>query len=692
MKKIYQLSDEQLCQLINNRWNSSSSVWDEVNRIYERNVKVYKSEPEWLSTIPKKKSKVRANQIFVDMESVINGLIAQPPKPNVIPGSSTPEGSTEESRELAMKLAKYLQLKYDERNVKETLRKGLRNLYFARLIVLKKFWDAKINDFNTRAIDPRKVRISKSATKEEETEFIIEEIEDSLIAVMRRFPAKAASLMEKSGFTDEDTVLVENPTIKYKEAWIRDYVCFKYEDIILGKIKNPYWDWDGLAITPEEDAQLKVAVGDARRNLMMQIQMEQAKRKAQQVAAAAAAAQQMGAEVPPTGAPAPEPEKSPLQEGDLPVLQNQDDAQTYQAYFYNHFDRPRKPYIFGTLFNNENTPIGQTDMITQAVPLQENVDETKRDITENAKIMNGVILVDSTVMGKADAQKLRYEVGGIIWGKGVLAGVKRETGPALPAFVVENMIDSRRQIDEIMAASSAFKGNREGQETKAGRLALIQQSFLRLNEMVQLIDYMLYESFNWDYQLMKVKYTEHHFAKVLGENEAAKTITFMRDDFEDGTEIHIIPGKMLPEDNEFKYAQAQKDSESGLLAPIDYLRIAGYDNPKELAKNAYMSKVAPESTIALSEEEKSKIPEPMPETKMAESIQFSDMPPAAKVQSLARIGIKVTEGQVVAAEIAKSVLDGAAKGQGESSPADLEKRVLSTDEAVAADVPTKPKL
>jgi hypothetical protein len=326
-------------------------------------------------------------------------------------------------------------------------------------------------------------------------------------------------------------------------------------------------------------------------------------------------------------------------------------------------------------------------MITQAIPLQENIDERKRDITENAKIMNGVILVDSSVMGKADAQKLRYEAQGIIWGKGVLQGVKRETGPALPAFMVEDMIDSRREIDEIMAASSAFKGNREGQETKAGRLALIQQSFMRLNEMVQLIDYILYESFNWDYQLMKVKYTEHHFAKVLGENEAAETITLIRDDFEDGTEIHIIPGKTLPEDNEFKYNQAQMDVKSGFLAPMDYLRIAGYDDPKLLAKNAFMAKVAPASVVGLSEADKQKIPSPLPQTRMAESIPFADLPPAAKVQMLARIGITVTEAQVVSAEIAKSVLDGAAKGRGLDAPPNLEKRVATDEAAGAAKVP-----
>jgi len=483
-------------------------------------------------------------------------------------------------------------------------------------------------------------------------------------------------------------------------------VCFKLNDIILGKIRNPYWDWDGLAITPEEDQMLRTATGDARRNAMITIRNEQEKRKREKLENIALMAPQPGQPpappLPPEAiersrgigaidanepdAPSDDEKKKDdlLEQGNLPVLENQETAQTYQSYFFNHFDRPRKPYIVATLFNNENTPVGQTDMITQSIPLQENIDERKRDITENAKIMNGTILVDSSVMDKADAQKLRYEAQGIIWGKGVLQGVKRETGPALPAFVMDDMVDSRKQIDELMAASSAFKGNREGQETKAGRLALIQQSFLRLNEMVQMIDYVLYESFNWDYQLMKVKYTEHHFAKVLGEDDAAETITLIQDDFEDGTEIHIIPGKTLPEDNEFKYEQAQNDSKNGLLAPIDYLRIAGYDNPRMLAKNMFMSKVAPASVIGLTDADKAKIPSPVPQTKMAETISFADLPPAAKVQMLARIGVTVTEAQVVASEIAKSIMDGAAKGRGLAAEPDLEKRVTADEGALGS--------
>lgn len=349
---------------------------------------------------------------------------------------------------------------------------------------------------------------------------------------------------------------------------MRDNVVFKLSNIILGTIRNPYWDWDGLLMTPEEDSSLQQAeTVEQRRNVLAGIKQSQEPRRGQ--IAAKAAMMQQAQETGKTWKP----------------TEDSDEMPSYQAYYFNHFDNPRKPYIFGTIFNSDNSPIGHTDMITQSAPLQENIDERKRDITENAKIVNGTILVDSNVMGKEDAQRLRYEAGGVIWGKGVVAGVKRETGPALPAFYIDDMNDSRQQIDDIMAASSAFKGNREGQETKGGRLALIEQSFLRLNEMVQLIDYVSYEMFNWFYQLAKVKYTEHHYAKTMGKEQAVELLTLMQDDFEDGSEVRVIGGKTLPEDRQFKYEQAQADVQNGIISPVDYLEVAGYDSPQEMAKN-----------------------------------------------------------------------------------------------------------
>jgi hypothetical protein len=619
MKKISEFSDNQLCNLIDNRWKSSETVWDVVERTYNINLKIYQNEPEWLTTIPRKKSRVRANRIFVNMESVINSLIANVPKPLVLPGRETPE-----AKELARLQEKYFQIKYTERNVKEIMRKGLRNLYFGRLIILKPFWNAKLNDFDTRVIDPRKVRFLKTSTKEDDSEFAIEEITDTLSSVLKRFPSKSKDILEKVGMESDEDVLVNNPEVKYLEAWCWDYVIFKMDNLILGKIRNPYWDWDGIKITVEEEALLSKAEGEERRNLLSGIKADQYNRQP---------------------APAPEnPEMAPLE--------NMQEAVTLNAYRFNHFDRPRKPYIFATIFNNESSPVGQTDMITQSAPLQQNIDETKRDITQNAKLVNGIIKVDSTVMDKADAQRMRFEAEGIIWGKGAVAGVQRETGPALPAFVVENMQDSRREIDDIMAASSAFKGIREGQETRGGRLALIDQSFLRLNELVQTIDYVNYELFNWWYQLAKVRYTEHHYAKSLGKNAATELISLTQDDFLDGSEIRIIAGKTLPEDRQFKYEQAQGDVEKGLLSPVDYFETAGYDAPSDKAKNRVVYDLNKPFAVGIPDEEMAKIaPKPVEEPPKL-SMNYIDLPPDGKVQMAAKAGIQLNPQILVAEEIA----------------------------------------
>jgi hypothetical protein len=248
---------------------------------------------------------------------------------------------------------------------------------------------------------------------------------------------------------------------------------------------------------------------------------------------------------------------------------------------------------------------------------------------------------------------MRFETEGIIWGKGAVAGVQRETGPALPAFVVENMQDSRREIDDIMAASSAFKGIREGQETRGGRLALIDQSFLRLNELVQVIDYVNYELFNWFYQLAKVRYTEHHYAKTLGKNAATELIALTQDDFIDGSEVRIISGKTLPEDRQFKYEQAQADMDRGLLSPVDYFEVAGYETPADKAKNRVVYDMNKPFAVGIPEEEMSKIaPKPVEEPPKL-SMTYADLPPDGKVQMAAKAGIQLNPQIVVAEEIKK---------------------------------------
>lgn len=662
---LTQLTDFQLTSLINNRWSSSDSIWEVVNRVYKVNTAMYDMEyhdkervPDYVRRIPFRANRVRSNRIFTNVEAVINSLIANPPKPNLIPGRNTPQAI-----ELVNLQEQYFINKYDELNVKETIRKGLRNLYFGRLIVLKPFWNPKLNDFDVVSLDPRKVRFARYSTKEVESEFAIEEVTDNLEAVMMKFPAKAQALLGKTGLSMAQ-LPIQNPQITYREAWIKDRVIFTYQDLVLGNIRNPYWDWDGLLVTSQEQEELDaLRTGSDRQQVKSKIQdirMQQDQRNAEM----AQQMQNQSAPVDPNQPQQqPQPQQTPQQgidqanpqQADPNVLQtpNQTVAQSYQAYKFNHFDVPRKPYIFATVLNNENTPIGRTDFISEATPLQESVDRRKRQMDENAEMMNGWLKVDSEVMSKEDAQKLRYDTTGIVWGKGVANGVKRETGQPIPQFIFEDMVDSRSEIDNIMAASSAFRGEREGQETKAGRLALIEQSFLRLNELVQVVDYVNHELFNWFYQLAKVRYTETHYSKTMGEGDALKIIQLEQDDFEDGTEVRVIPGKTLPEDKKFKFERAQQDIQKGIISPIDYFKESGYNNPVQTAKNAELYKLNPIAAVGITPEEMQQIAPNAgaPTDAPSRSISFKDLPIDGQIQLAKQAGIQLSPQLLAAKEL-----------------------------------------
>lgn len=559
---LSKFTDKQLAELVENRWASSQTMWEEIKKIYDTNTAIYENKASWVSKVPHKRPKVQANRVFVNMEAVINSIIANPSTINIVTSHDD-----KEAQDYARKLENFFRKKYNELNVKEVFRMGLRNLYFARLVVLKPFWNPRINDFDLRAIDPNKLRVSTKARRENDSEFAIEEVDDSLCALVARFPDKKKELMDQHGIADESDLYIKNPTVTYKECWIGDYVIFKKGGIILGKIKNPYFDWDGIWVTKEEMQDLNTSYGETRRNKFNEIRVSQKERE----------------------------EKV----NSIKANEGHSEDIPFETYYYNYFDQPRKPYIIGTIFNNENSPIGRTDMITLSASLQNSIDKRKQDIDENCELVNGIVKIDSEVMDKSDAQQIRFEAKGIIWGKGVVNGVQRETGNPLPQMVFDDMLDSRTEIDNIMAATSAFRGEREGQETKAGRLALIQQSFLRLNEMVQLVDYLSLEVFSWFLQLAKTRYTETHYAKWLGKEGAQEVIGFMQDDFDTGSEIIVIPGKSLPEDAQFAFERAQKDVETGVISPADYLEFANYPNPKDLARNAVLYKQNPASAVGL---------------------------------------------------------------------------------------------
>jgi len=168
------------------------------------------------------------------------------------------------------------------------------------------------------------------------------------------------------------------------------------------------------------------------------------------------------------------------------------------------------------------------------------------------------------------------------------------------------LFDLAREAETLMAVEvqSGCFGDVERQVAALGRAILREEGISRLDEAVSLVDYLSGEIYNWSLQMVKVRYTESHLVKPLGGERAEEVIDLMQDDIEDGIEVHVIPGQVIPDDRVYRAERAREDAKDGLIDPLTYLEAAGsYDNPKETVKRLLMYKANPYSLVEMTDED-----------------------------------------------------------------------------------------
>uniref|UniRef100_A0A6M3IQ13 Portal protein n=1 Tax=viral metagenome TaxID=1070528 RepID=A0A6M3IQ13_9ZZZZ len=557
---IQKLTDSQLSVLIENRWRESSSLWDIVRDSYAKNLRAWENNPEWLDNIPPKRSKARDNRTFLAMESVIKTLTGRPSKPNVLSTETSPDG-----KQIASDLQDFFLAKYRDLGIKAKMRRGLRWLFLSRIVVMKVFWNSEIDDFDTAPVDSRNVRFSKKSTSMYDTKFAIEQIPEKPVAeLLIDFPNKKAEILRKTGFT-EQMILVDNPTVAIREFWMDDYVCWEYNGLILDRQDHPYWDWDGIPLTVQESGKFDQLSGQARRLEGRRLKKASKGRLASD--------------------------------------------KKFKSYLYNHFDKPLPPYIFGTVLSVENQPVGQTSLIEQVAPLQEEIDKRKRQISDNADMVNGIFKIDTNLcqMTKAEAQHAKADPKGIWYGKGVKNGVTREVGVALPDTVHKDMVHSTIDLDNLFGTGNTFRGEQGPKETATGRAILREESYKYLDEFIDLVDTMHQHMYAWWFQMIKVRYTEKHFVKPIGAVKGQEVIELTQDDLSEGMEIQIIPGQIIPDDRMYRSERAKEEAVAGLIDPLTYFEETDRDNAMELTKRLVMFKLNPLSILDMNEEDLQKL-------------------------------------------------------------------------------------
>ena len=135
-------------------------------------------------------------------------------------------------------------------------------------------------------------------------------------------------------------------------------------------------------------------------------------------------------------------------------------------------------------------------------------------------------------------------------------------------------------------------------------MILREQSQGRLNEAIQVIDYVYNEIYRWHLHFIKTRYTETHSRRITGERGMSREVRVHADHIPEGLQIEVVAGQSLPEDRVYRSIRAAEAFKAGLITPMRYLEETNWDNPEKLVKESMMFKINPLSLLKFNDEER----------------------------------------------------------------------------------------
>lgn len=198
------------------------------------------------------------NIIYDDLETRI--ALAAGRMPDII---ATPASDEDQAIKNAKDIEDFLEFRLNSSMTKRLMKDALRNYHLDFISVIKCRWDknkGENGDFVFELVRANRIGFDHTATiphdgfTADNCDLIFEWIEEPLAVVLNKFPKSKDKLLAQLGGSQSINAKRMVSKIRYKECWFRWYsnsgelmygTCWMYGSIVLDKVKNPYWDWDG---------------------------------------------------------------------------------------------------------------------------------------------------------------------------------------------------------------------------------------------------------------------------------------------------------------------------------------------------------------------------------------------------------------------------------------------------------------
>jgi hypothetical protein len=518
------LKDSEILALTNKMVADSEAYWNSINlpEIRKKNLDYWKGNQVDKDRLYAHQVPYVNNRIFPSIDTILSTVNAQMPHPEVFP-----DQKTQTSTLLAKDIEKGL-LAYCENNrVDITFQYATFHLLTERIGWIKLRFDegiGKHGEIVTEYVLPEDIIVDKDAKPGTNPRFIAQNLTDSLDDLIDKFPEKAEDIKKHFGII-RGTKGQLGKMVGYKEIWFtyrdkgkaQEGVFWKVDNLILGKMRNPNWNYKGS-----------------------------------------------------------------------------------NEFKHNFLQAPLKPFINLNYLNSGRTFIDDTSAVEQAIPMQDVLNKRGRQIVENADQANSGWVISSEAMTADNAAQLIGDPNEkvLVSAADVRTAVNRMGAPALPAYVIEDKLDARQEVDNVFATHNVTRGAESGNKTLGQDQIQVSQDINRQNRITKAIEDAADRYYKYLLQMMKVFYTDDHWFMINGSNGQFDNVVLRNDIIKDGNDVRVKSGSSLPLDKEAEKNLYMTLANKGLIDPLTLMEELGVQDPEDKLERLVMWSLDPASLIS----------------------------------------------------------------------------------------------
>lgn len=462
------------------------------------------------------------NRTFVNIDTLLPLITDNVPMPVV-----TPANEKKESARSAQVMQSVLTDGFVRWGVQRAFKTSLLHLLIAKRIgILKGRFDpdkGKNGELEWTSVRPESVVIDKNALPGENPRFVAQFLDETVDELMHRFPDKKSEIFKEAGII-RGTRKQLTKRVGYVEVW------FTYRDEDIDELREGVvWFMNKVVLGKMKDPNWIEDTGESEEKIEEEFE---------------------GAE-----------ERT------------------------NWLNSPQKPFVF---INFDDLNMGEhflddTSLLEQALSPQFTLNKRGRQIGENADQASSGLVYDKTKLPPEAAQELTGDPNERIGVDGdVRSAIARYQPLQLPQYVINEKQDARDVIDTIFSIQQPVQGKRSRNRTLGQDILQTQESIGR-NEgnIASAMERAADTTYKFSMQLMKVHYTEDHFAQIAGDEGHVEFIKFNADAIEDGQDVKVEPGSLLPTDKFSKRAEAIQLFQIGALDLLTLYEELGIPNPEK---------------------------------------------------------------------------------------------------------------